>query len=244
MQPITSTVYIDESGDLGVGRGTQWFVLSAVVVDKVDEPSIRANLSQIRARLNVRDVHLRRITDFYKRGYIVNELNKENFTYVNVIADTQKFDLQKIPSAEVGYNYLCRMLLERVSWVLRDTGRTADIVLSARGTSRDGELIAYIKEKLIPYQGNQIAEDVFHNVCAKPAGSWDLLQLADVCATTMFLTYEKNGWGFCTPCYSKVLRKHLYMHGGFIERYGIKYFDNSMKPNAEALQCHWPCLKK
>lgn len=28
------TVYIDEAGDLGIGRGTRWFVLTAVVVKK------------------------------------------------------------------------------------------------------------------------------------------------------------------------------------------------------------------
>lgn len=26
------TVYIDEAGDLGINRGTQWFILSAVIV--------------------------------------------------------------------------------------------------------------------------------------------------------------------------------------------------------------------
>lgn len=238
---IYSTVYIDEAGDLGICRGTQWFVLSAVVVDKTDESNIRTNLSQIKARLNVRNVHLRLITDFYKRGYIVRELNKENFTYVNIIADTTKIDSSKIASSTVAYNYLCRMLLERVSWFLRDTDRIADIVLSARGTSRDGELIEYIKEKLIPYSQNQIVKGVFDKVSAKSAGNWDMLQLADVCATTMFLTYEKNGWGFCTPCYSRVLQNHLYSHNGRLDSYGVKYFTPDMKPNVSDLKCNWVC---
>ncbi len=37
----TCTVYIDEAGDLGINRGTQWFILSALVVNKSDEFSIR-----------------------------------------------------------------------------------------------------------------------------------------------------------------------------------------------------------
>lgn len=240
-EKIKSTVYIDEAGDLGVNRGTQWFVLSAVIVDKTEEPNLRAKLSNVKSRLNVKDVHLRKITDFYKRGYIVKELNDGDFTYVNVIADTKKLDQSKISSSTVAYNYLCRMLLERVSWFLRDTNRTADIVLSARGTSRDGELIEYIKEKLIPYGQNQIAKNVFDKVSAKSAGSWDMLQLADVCATTMFLTYEKNGWGFCTPCYLRVLQKHLYRHDGNLDSYGIKYFTPNMKPSANDLKCNWIC---
>ena len=240
-EKIKSTVYIDEAGDLGVCRGTQWFVLSAVIVDKADEPKLRTKLFSIKSRLNVKDVHLRKITDFYKRGFIVKELNDEDFIYINIIADTNKFDRAKISSSAVAYNFLCRMLLERASWFLRDTNRIADIVLSARGTSRDGELIEYIKEKLIPYEQNQIVKNVFDKVCAKSASTWDMLQLADVCATTMFLSHEKSGWGFCTPCYSRVLKKHLYSYNNRWDSYGIKYFTQDMKPNANELKCNWIC---
>ena len=52
-----STVYIDEAGDLGINTGTQWFVLSAVIVDKDDEPNIRAKMAQIRNRLNLNEIH-------------------------------------------------------------------------------------------------------------------------------------------------------------------------------------------
>ena len=38
------TVYIDEAGDLGIGRGTRWFVLSAVIVAKEDESAIREKM--------------------------------------------------------------------------------------------------------------------------------------------------------------------------------------------------------
>lgn len=60
------TVYIDEAGDLGIGRGTRWFVLTAVVVKKTVEPQIRARMTAIKACLNVREIHLRKITEFYK----------------------------------------------------------------------------------------------------------------------------------------------------------------------------------
>ena len=61
-------VYIDEAGDLGIGRGTRWFVLTAVVVKKTVEPQIRARMTAIKACLNVREIHLRKITEFYKRA--------------------------------------------------------------------------------------------------------------------------------------------------------------------------------
>ena len=237
------TLYIDEAGDLGVGKGTRWFVLSGVIVDKADEPQIRTVLQNAKTRLNAQTIHLRKIKDFYRRAFIVRELSGENFTYINIIADTSKFDRAKIPSAEMAYNYLCRMLLERASWFMRDSGRTGNIVLSARGTSRDNELIEYIQNKLLPFPGNQIA-NVFEKVIAKQAASWDMLQLADVCATTMFLAFEINAWGFCIPCFSRVLRPHLYTHNGKLESYGLKYFTPDMKPGADKFKPNWVCEKK
>lgn len=127
---------------------------------------------------------------------------------------------------------------------MRDTDRIGDIVLSARGTSRDGELITYIKGTLLPYQNSRIVENVFGKIVAKTAGSWDLLQLADICATTMFLAYEKNGWGFRLPCFTKVLSSHLYRYGEKLNQYGIKYFTDEMKPASEIFKCDWPCNKK
>ena len=217
---VESTVYIDESGDLGCGTGTKWFVITAVIVDKTEERQIRQTMNTIRHRLNVQEIHLRRISDYYKRAYVVRELNNENFTY------------------------LCRMLLERVSWFLRDTERKADIVLSARGTSRDRELIEYIKGKLIPYKDNQIEQRVFGKITAKSANSWDMLQLADVCATTTFLANEVNGWGFRTPCFFRVLRKHLYKYGNRIMSYGMKYFTEDMKPENAEINADYPCKEK
>ena len=147
-------VYIDEAGDLGIGRGTRWFVLTAVVVKKTVEPQIRARMTAIKACLNVREIHLRKITEFYKRAFIVRELRDEEFVYMNVLVDTDKFDRARIPNPIIAYNYVCKYLLQRVSWYLSSLGSSGDIVLSARGTSRDGELIQYIQEKLLPYPSN------------------------------------------------------------------------------------------
>lgn len=240
IEPKRSTVYIDEAGDLGINTGTKWFVLSAVIVDNEDEQNIRARLSQIKSRLNVNEIHIRKIKEFNRRAYIVNQLRDEKFTYINIIADTRKLD--KSLSSLTAYNYLCRFLLERVSWFLRDTNRFADLVLSSRGTSRDNELIEYIQSKLIPFPENEII-DRFLKLKAKSPSEWDLLQLADVCATTLFLSLEINAYGFCLPCFSRALASHLYSRNGNIIKYGIKYFDDNMKPKQKEFENQWICRK-
>lgn len=238
------TVYIDEAGDLGYRRGTKWFILTAVIVDKNKEREIRSTLASLRTKLNVNEIHLRKIVDFNKRSYVVRELEPEPFTYINIIVDTSKLNLSMAASSATAYNYICRLLMERVSWFLRDSGNhVADVVLSSRGTSRDHELIEYI-QRLIEYDKNQIMSNVFNKIYASTALSRELLQFADICATTTFLAYEINQWGMRVPCYFKVLAGHIYARSGQTSSYGMKYFSNDMRPDDGALRCNYACMKK
>lgn len=240
----TCTVYIDESGDLGVRKGTKWFVLSAVIINKTDEKNIREIMDQIKTKLNIKEIHLKKVQDFFKRAFIVQELNQSNFVYTNVVFDTDKFDTSKIPNPIVAYNYICKYLLQRVSMYLENTKQVADIVLSARGTSRDQELIDYINYKLLPYPANSIKKSHFNKVEAKTAAQWDMLQLADVCATTMYLKHQKNTYGFSTPCFAKAISKHLFSKNNKVDTYGIKYFIPAMKPSVNELEECSVCTKK
>lgn len=238
------SVYIDESGDLGVGVGTEWFVITAVIVKKENEKFIRQKIDSIKTKLNIKEIHFHKISDFYKKAYIVRELNCLDFIYMNVIVNTKQFDKNKIPSSLIAYNYSCKYLLQRVSQYLAGIGGKADIILSGRGTSRDGELIEYIKTKLLPYPKNNINQNYIEKVYAKSASEWDLLQLADVCATTTFLSIEQNQWGFCVPCFYIALKNHLFQKNGSIDGFGIKYFQDEMRPDQAALKEKYICAKK
>lgn len=235
-------VYIDEAGDLGYQRGTQWFVLTAVIVDSDDEPAIRTALSQLKVRLNLHEIHFRKAGDFFNKALITQGISHLPFTYTNVIVDTNKLNLTMRSDSATAYNYICRMLLERISWYLRDSGAIGDIILSARGTSRDYELIRYISLLLCSGR-NEIAPNVIRRVTARPAGSWDLLQMADVCATATFYGYQKNPKGFSVPCYTKAIEQHLYRRNGNLSSYGLKFFDKEMTPDYDELMLSWPCAK-
>lgn len=232
-------VYIDEAGDLGVQRGTKWFIISAVIVPQTEEPHIRSTISNIRNKFNLKEIHLRKMNDFYKTSYIVSRVSQHEFTIIYILMDT---DICPLKDSILTYNYMCRFLLERVSWFLRDHNATGDIVLSSRGTKRDGELIKYIQEKLLRYEYNQIA-DVFDKVQSKPATSWDMLQLADICATSMFKSYEINSLGFVTPCHMSILKDKIYSYNGKIDKYGLKFYSENMKPEANYFKEHKLCNK-
>lgn len=244
MSSIPCTVYIDEAGDLGANRGTKWFVLTGVIVDECDEKDIRNTLQSVKTKFNYKTIHWRKIGEFNRRAYISTELSKHSFTYVNVLFDTTKYDPAKIPSVDIAYNYLCKLLLERVSWYMHDTNRVGGIVLSSRGTSKDAMLIDYINSKLLNYPGNNIEKSVFSDVTAKTASSWDMLQLADVCATTMFNWHETDWLGFITPCHAIKFKDKLFKRHGEIHTHGIKYFSEDMRPSDAYFKGNKFCAKK
>lgn len=234
------TVYIDEAGDLGIQRGTKWFVMTAVIVAKQNESDIRSTLHHLKNKLNINEIHLRKLNDFFKTSYIISHIKDKDFTTVNVLMDTDTCELKDSIRT---YNYMCRILLERVSWFLRDNNARADIILSSRGTSRDKELIQYIQDKLLDYQYNQIS-DRFDKISSKQASQWDMLQLADICATAMFRAYEINSYGFVVPCYMSNLKGKIYARNGSIDKYGLKFYRDNMKPPFEYFENHFLCQSK
>lgn len=118
------TIYIDEAGDLGLNRGTRWFVLSAVIIKKENEKNIRQIIEKLKSTLNYKEIHFRKLRHFEKRAYVVNSLYQCPFLFCNVILDTTKVKLQprdmESNKSVLLYNYMCRFLLERVSWFLRE----------------------------------------------------------------------------------------------------------------------------
>lgn len=232
------TVYIDESGDLGIKRGLRWFVITATIVKKEDEPEIRATLRSLRNKYNLQQIHLKDIRNIYKIADIVKTVAKHDFTTVSVIIDT---DMWNLKDGIKSYNYSCRILLERVSWFLRDKNAYADVVLSSRGTSRDKELENYIKElHLIP---NSNIDNRFIDIKSKTPSEWDLLQLADVTASSTAKAHQINEFGFVTPCFLNILNEKIYRYNGHTINYGIKYIDSTMKPSKEYFYEHMICKK-
>lgn len=87
------TIYIDEAGDLGFNRGTQWFVLSGVIVDKDNEAALRELMKSIKTQLNVNNIHFRNMK-YEQKTYVVDTLCKGNFTFISIIVDTTKITLK------------------------------------------------------------------------------------------------------------------------------------------------------
>ena len=234
----TYTVYIDESGDLGVRKGTKWFVITAVIIDKQSENKMRSAVSNIKSVLNLKTIHFKDIREFNKKLYIVSQIKDIPFVIINVLVDTDQLDLYD--SAKT-YNFMSKILLERVSWFLKDLGLSAHVVFSSRNTRRDNELTNYLNDKVLSYSWNNVVSNTILSVKSEKMEKLDMLQIADVCAAAMFKSHETDRFGFTYPCFMNGLKKHLYTRYSHVFSYGIKYYKDTMRPDTNDFAKTAPC---
>ena len=189
-------------------------------------------MEKIKERLNVAYIHFVKIPEFSRRSYIVNELNNENFTIIAVVSDTRELEIAK-KNTLLAYNYLSKILIERVSWYLRDNNMIGDIVFSSRSSKKDEELVGYVVN-IVKNQPGQISSKNINNICYKKASEWDMLQVADVCASSIYQAHQRDGYGFRYPCFINKLVNHLYSYDEKVVGYGVKYFPET--PNIDELK--------
>jgi len=147
------------------------------------------------------------------------------------IRDRSTFQLK-----DVLYFYAVRYLLERVSWLARDTavagegdGR-ARLVFSERKNMSYSELFSYLD--LLKQRQEAGEEDVrvhFQSLCLDRDKIMVLqpqlragLQLVDAWTGAVGNSLEEDKYGNREPRYAKVLSPLVYRHGGVSDSYGLK----------------------
>lgn len=248
--------YIDEAGDPGLKRvrpiddegGTEWLILSAVVIRTSREPLVKGWVEDIVAELGIKqrnDLHYRTLSPTRKivagqkiatlplRGFAVCSNKKNMRGHRNKRAE-------KIPSQQWFYNWCIRLLLERVtafcaSRTQEDHGKVLPVKIefSERGGIRYSQSAAYQTYLRFQQQGDKIylkkREPVMKML------DWDLmeahahsdragLQLADFVASAFFqaadiLDVKQQDIG---P--ASILKQIMAKEGGFWHDFGVALF--------------------
>lgn len=135
-------VYIDEAGDRGTASGSsRYFVVSALVVNDANDANVRQELSRLKQALGRKPsdvLHFRNLTHSQKIKACqeVTGLSVERCASVVVCKRTLSTPfpgggLAYITQPDPMYLWAIRLLLERVSWLIRDTGGGTSIVTFA-----------------------------------------------------------------------------------------------------------------
>lgn len=237
-------VYIDESGDEGFvfngdGSGSsRWFVLSAAVIQKVNDLQMVACLKAVRDVLGKppktplhfvdlkheqRVPYIRRVGDLPIRTVSV-------LIYKPLIAEPEKFQNTKY----LLYRYATRMLLERVSWLCRDQRQSdqgdgfADIIFSNRSNMSYDDIRNYLRLLLKQSENDPQQVQIDQTVIdpdrissvehSKLAG----LQVTDAVASGFHFAVKVNRYGETEASYLPHLKKTLYHHQKTVLGSGIK----------------------
>lgn len=221
--------YIDESGDEGIKKGTVWFILTAVIVEKETELKISKTIDEIKSKIGIssgKPLHWKELRNknVSKKRYIIDRLSKEDFVYTNVIINTYDMENEKL-QGKLLYNYVCRYLLERISWYVGDNNGTVDIVFSNRSNISYPELKEYM-ETLFNDNECQIRKHVITSFSVFEPSQRKMLQFADACASSLAEAFEKDSLGYYDERFVMTLQKKLYRRKGKLLSYGLKIFPN------------------
>lgn len=238
-KPYEFVVYIDEAGDDGLTRvrpldpegSSEWLVVSAVVVSASREAEVASWVKDIRESLwnhQARTLHFAKLND-QKKQHVCGKLADLPARYFVVCSNKKNMRGHKNPfAAEIPsqcwfYNWMTRLLLERVTDFVHwksishfGSPQKAKIEFSQRGGLSYSQMNAYFR--WISYQGNNTYLKfgrIFWN-----AIDYDLLkiyphyeraglQLADIVASSFFKAIDVYNTGGCNPRFAEALRPRI-----------------------------------
>lgn len=212
-------VYIDESGDEGLNRGSRFFILTAILVNKKKDLGISKCVDIIKENIEISiksQLHWNKIKGYPNKLMIMQDINEMDLTIINIIIDTYK--IKSINTNEV-YNHFSGYLYERICWFVRDRKATANINISSRGQNlTKSNLIEFLKKH---HDKLNIDYSKINNIKIYPNSQKKLLQLADCCCSALgqALKYNDNRH----HKYIYYLKDKFYQYKGKILGYGLKY---------------------
>jgi hypothetical protein len=218
--------FIDEAGDRSRRSPVEHFVMSAVVIP---EPHILTSgtfLAELRKETGRRSndtLHWRNFPH-PERVHASKRLGSQDWLTISSVVVCKRSLTGPILNDDHAYLYTLRYLLERLSWLARDSGSDLTYTLA--------HIVRFKMEKLREYE--QLLRlnpecRVAWEVLGGRGGAIDQpsrieqLQLADIAASATWAAFEKDRYGNCETRYLFNLGPRLYRRGRSpLTSYGLK----------------------
>jgi hypothetical protein len=237
-------VYIDEAGDRGGNtRSSRYFVVSALIVDDPSDAIARQELLALKQTLGRRPsetLHFRKLTHSQKVKACqeVANFSVQRFTSVVLCKKTLNTPfpdggLAYIAQPDPMYLWAIRLLLERISWFIRDSGGGTSTVTFAH-LKRFPAAKLHNYRRALSHSAKSVHWPSFkdHRFRLNAPNTVEMLQVADICASALFKAVEPDQYGNTEPRYLTELRPIIYRDPrGLVTSYGLKVF-----PDAEGEQ--------
>ncbi len=211
-------VYIDESGDEGIKKGSKYFILTAIIVEKEKDLEIAKSVDTVKENLEMNikhQLHWKLLKGLPNKNMIMEIVSTLDLTIINVIVDTKS--IKFIPSNNI-YNHFSGYLYERICWFVNENNGVANINISSRGNLSKDSLSNYLNQK--NHKKFNIDVSKIKTIKIIPNERKRLLQLADCCCSALFQALKYNN----ETHYKYVLKKEnkIYCKNNNLLSYGLK----------------------
>lgn len=218
-------VYIDESGDEGINKGSKYFILTAIIVKRTKDLETSRVVDKIKENLEMdkkSQLHWKLLKGLPNKNMIMTLVSNLDIKIVNVIIDTRC--IKVIPSNSI-YNYFSGYLYERICWYMNKINGLANINISSRGNLSKTKLNAYLNNK--NYKKFNIDTSRIKGIKIIPNGRKKLLQLADCCCSALFQALKYNNKTHYE--YINKIKDKLYIKNNNLLSYGLKLVPSNSK---------------
>lgn len=232
--------YIDEAGDEGIGTGgTRWFVLGALVVPSEDDLALSEVVPTIKKRLGKDpagyDLHWRYVDDHRTKKFISQSIGSKPVTFSCIVVDKEDKRIRQsrgLKQKYALYFYSTRYLIERLSWLARDSGRVAHLTFEYRSNLDYDELREYWRYlRILVTEIHWPAVD-WRNFKIHPRGLSRWLQASDACCGAVFAALEPDRFGNIEDSYVLALKNIFYRRGSNVFSYGLKFMPTAARRGA------------
>ena len=89
-------VYIDESGDEGINKGSKFFILTALIVDKKKDLIVSKCVDEIKFNLEMNiksQLHWKLLKGMPNKKMIMKIVSNQDLKIINIIVDTSSIKL-------------------------------------------------------------------------------------------------------------------------------------------------------
>lgn len=222
-------VYIDESGDEGIHRGSKFFILTAILVEKEKDLETSKYIDVIKENIEINikaQLHWNTLKGYPNKLMIMSLINKMDIKIINIVIDTSKINF--INSSDI-YNHFSGYLYERICWFVRDKQAVANINVSSRGENlTKTNLIKFLKSHNDKFK---IDYTKIKDIKIYPNSQKKLLQLADCCCSALGQALKYND--IKHQKYISYLKNKFYEYNDKYLGYGLKYVPGNTKVASE-----------
>jgi len=251
---VSFVAYIDESGDEGFKFRTNpddqsssdWFILATFITRKKTDLETVKIIDKVREEFKLhprKHIHWKKLKHPQKVRYAQIIATQRARLIAVCVHKPSLLEPEKFQDRYRLYFYAVRHLLERISWLVRDSHNpgkwggdsTVKLVFSNRQGMSYEEMRDYLRLLNKQQETGQDIRIDFEKVpidklSSRTPGKSMGLQLADATAGAFFNALEQDKFGNTEPRYIQTLAPVLYRHERAINGYGFKIVPREAMP--------------